>query len=542
MIVYYDDYYLEALFDGVNWVNFTDDVVSDINCEYGIPGTGMLDRVATPGVLSFSLNNTESNSAGLVGFYSPNHPNCRAGFTIGLQVRLTLVFDTMAVQKWTGRIPKDCIKVGTGIYGQRFTGVTVKDWMEQAANAEIQGIAFAENKTMAQGVPLVLAEIDIQPPGTPEYFICQDEFNTLFDMVRSNTTAMAEFAKMAFSELGYIYLDRNGLKIEGRFTRNDEKKSYAFIPKHTLESNYLGTEDGNYLTTEDGRPLVLNQKHTAEFLNSQRALEPSFGKYIYNRVKFTAYPRRVDAAATAVLFNLEKPIKIGASETVVLQGKYKDPNNAASQVSGIDMVTPLVGGTHYGMFVNEDGSGTDLTANLSITPTFGTGGFRYVIENTVATEGWITMLTAVGKGVYVYNAVDYLVEDAASILKNDLQPLTVDMKCQDDPIVANAFAELTLEKYADPFTAIEDASYVANRSYLLAAAFLYVEPGMRVKQQETVAGILNDFFVHRVKFVIKRGGLVHFSWMVKAASLDSYAFMKWDTQGKWDDPAYTWFY
>jgi hypothetical protein len=69
--VYYTDYSVEAKFDGTNWTRINSDIVSTIALEYGIQGANSLVRVADPGKLEFELNNTETNSAGLVGYYSP---------------------------------------------------------------------------------------------------------------------------------------------------------------------------------------------------------------------------------------------------------------------------------------------------------------------------------------------------------------------------------------------------------------------------------------------------------------------------------------
>ena len=70
--------------DGV-YTDVSADVLSDLTATYGISGGGPTDRVASTGSMQFQLNNSASNSAGLVGYYSLGHANARSGFDL-LQV------------------------------------------------------------------------------------------------------------------------------------------------------------------------------------------------------------------------------------------------------------------------------------------------------------------------------------------------------------------------------------------------------------------------------------------------------------------------
>lgn len=524
----FDDYAVEALLDGVNWEEITRDIITPIECGYGLSGNGVTDRVAGPGALKFGLNNTSTNSAGLVGYYSPGHPNCRTGFSIGLQVRLRIQFDSIWRVKWVGMIPADGIQVGTGIYARTVTQVTAKDWFEQTSIHELSGLAFTTAKTMAETVPLIIANMPIEPPGVETYYACDSTFPYVFDTTRLRTTALAEFAKLALSEMGYIYQTREGLVVEGRFTRTDTTNMVVDIPAHSDDCDTLQFEDGDYLQLAETsmgseEPLLLDDTYLAEFDNSQRDMEVSYGKNLYNRVTFTAYPRKVDALATTVLFNLESPISLEAGTSAVVKGRYRDPSNKASKVSGRDMVTPAAG-SHFAMYENEDGTGTNLTANMTCTAVFGTGDFEYTIANTGTTDGYVTLLTAVGRGVYIYDPIDYLVEDSASQAVTGLNPVSVEMKYQSDPVVAAGFANITLSQYSNPSYTIEKASFIANRSTKMLAAALFIEPGNKVRIIEDVSGVEGEYFVQNVDLNIQVGGLVRFAWMLKEGSLDSYGF------------------
>lgn len=536
---------LEAKFDGVNWTNFIRDTAGDINCEYAIPGNGPMDRMGQPGVLTFSLRNSKANSAGLEGYYTPGHPNCRSGFAAGLEVRVAFTLDGLSVQKWTGIIPADGIQSPTTIAGN-LTRVTVKDWFFHAGNHLMSGFPFAQDKTLMEAVPLILANMDLQPPGTPDYATGESTFAYVGDTITSQTTALAELAKLVQSELGYCYLTRFGLRVEGRLTRNDELVNPNEYPVARSLCDLLANEDDDFICNENGDYILLSDAKTAYFQNNDVGMVVSYGRNYYNSVDFECSPRRIDSSATTELFNLNSPMEIEAGETVVIKGKYKDPTGVAKKVSGIDMVDP-VGGTHYTGNTAKDGTGSNITSDIDVVAVFGTGDFKYTITNNNASDGWITMCKAVGKGVYTDEPVSYHVEDTAAIAKHGIYPLTVQMKCQDDPYVVARYANISLYQYGQLKNAVDQVSYVANTEEDLLYAFLYLEPGMLIRLKKDSLAIDQNYFIQGVKFTLSPGKIVKFTWYVRDAGLDVFRYAKWtldDTPvagyGAWDDSEYGW--
>jgi hypothetical protein len=245
-------------------------------------------------------------------------------------------------------------------------------------------------------------------------------------------------------------------------------------------------------------------------------------------------------------------IDAGASD-VVISGGYSDPTGIAKQVSGINMVTP-VATTHYLMFANEDGTGTNLTANLTVSTidpvtsesTLGTGDFKVFISNSGA-AGYITMFKLLGKGVYTNIPVEYYEEYAADIEAYEPSPLVCDMKYQADPLVASRWAQISLFQTKTFRTSIDDYHIKASIDEIYLYAFLYIEPGMRVRIKEDVTGLYSDFFVQGVKFDIGLDHSLEFSWVLRAVGLDTFNFTKWTTDttpvvgsGGWNDPIYGW--
>ncbi|MEM5768498.1 MAG: hypothetical protein AAGU32_09470, partial [Bacillota bacterium] len=105
---------------------------------------------------------------------------------------------------------------------------------------------------------------------------------------------------------------------------------------------------------------------------------------------------------------LNKPIKLDAGEKrenmrvsyVVADGfKRISAQNAALTSSAMNSA--------------EDGSGTNLTADLTITGTYGSGDALLTLENTGDTDGFVTTLEISGDPIYIGDTVSQVVEIAS---------------------------------------------------------------------------------------------------------------------------------
>lgn len=481
-----------------SWVDLTPDkrISPAPRWSRGSMGNGLLDRVGDPGYLVFMLDNSEKNSVSTLGYYSPGHANALAGWTTGLPVRLKFVYDGETFYKFYGRITPDGIRVFPGEKLDRVVQVTVGDFMAQASNHELRLLALLENKKIEQTVPYILANMPIQPLAT-EYGTGIYEFPTVFDTLKTATTATAEFQKLANSELGYIRIvgDRTGgetLRVQGL---QDTWIPNLDIPKSKSESGFLLKEDGGYLLLETGGKIILNQVQEASFDGSDLGdrTELGYGKTLCNRVTVTTYPRRVDAAATTVLFTLQGEITIAAGATKSdYFCRYRDPSGGASYVNGRDMVTP-VEGTDY--TAGSTSGGTDKNAKLTVTADYGTEGVSYTLTNTDTATIYVTKLQARGKGIYIYDAVRVVYEDTASQAIHGIYSLNIDMRYQDDPTVGEYFANQALARGKRPADSVERLHLLANRNSKNMYGFLCLEPGTRLSFSEGVSGISGDFFV-----------------------------------------------
>ena len=87
------------------WHDLTDDLVMEpLRWSRGLFGAGPLDLLARPGSLTWALDNTDDNGAGIPYLYSPGHANCLTGFRHGAIVRLKLSDGTNTRYVFRGRI------------------------------------------------------------------------------------------------------------------------------------------------------------------------------------------------------------------------------------------------------------------------------------------------------------------------------------------------------------------------------------------------------------------------------------------------------
>jgi len=527
---------VEALLDGATWTNLTADVIGEITYSYGIKGSGPLDRVGDVGEMTFTLNNSEVNSARLEGYYTPGGRYCRSGFRAGLKVRLRITYEGMTRTKFYGTVPPDGISVMPGRLSKRSVSVTVRDWMEAAAAWEMVLPELATEKTAPEVVALILANMNVQPLDT-DYRTGYYTFSRAFDTVKSKTRALSELAKVALNELGYIYLTRrNGdevLRVEGYYTRNDERSELTKVRLPRSVSGFLKKSGGGYLLKEDGGKIVLSQVTTAVMDNSMAEMEAPYGKTLYNQVKATVYPRRVDATAVKI-YSLGSYITI-SSVPYEITVKLTDPEAKARQIAVLE-VEPLVPVTGYYAWVHySDTYEVDITDYITIEMTVGASEIKVTIDYPAF---WMPFrlyrLNIYGKGIYLDDAVDYQVEDAASIAENGASMLALDMKYHVDPNDVDVQMDKILYSYSTPRILPEKVTFFANRSAQMMNVFMGIEPGDRVRIIEDVSDTNEDFFVQGVEGTIKPGGLIRFGWYIRKASLDVLDYAVWGDDS-WGD-------
>ena len=297
---------IEIQFTTDVWTDVTNDVIIKdlVRGNSGFIGNAPRDRVARTGRMTFSLDNSTNNSAGLSGYYSPGHENVREGFATGIPVRYRPSYDSYTKTKFYGRIPKDGIKVDPGVRGRRRTKITVLDYMNQLATHEVKLIAYTTNKRSDEIMPLITGNMPLEPLAT-DYDIGVETFVSVFDTVGERTSALSEVNKIALSEWGYCYLTHDSdndeiLRFENQNARDEGE--LAGIPDASVDAGFLLMESGDYILQENDDKIIVEVAESVDFF-IDTAVNPdiSYGKNLANYITITSYPRKFDTSSNSTL-------------------------------------------------------------------------------------------------------------------------------------------------------------------------------------------------------------------------------------------------
>lgn len=298
------DIRLEIEFSADVWTDVIDDVRTNVPIQYsgGIKSFLPTDRTADPGSLTFWLDNSEQNSAGLLGYYTYGHPNCRAGFALGVGVRLAVDYGGTTYYKGRGTLKGARPEAGTK--GARFVECVVVDFIMAMEQHKVSGLSVVQNERSDVFFQRVVDNMPIAPPAT-SYGTGIETFAVTGDDIKDERqTALSVAQKIALSEFGYVF------------------------------------DNGGTLTFQSRHARVIDQTVRATINNTMRELRVELSDdNVYNRVLAVATPREVgDTPET--LFSLQRVEEIGAGASVQLQARYTDPNNRDVRLSGLSIEDP----------------------------------------------------------------------------------------------------------------------------------------------------------------------------------------------------------
>jgi len=468
------------------WSPLTPDVRTDppATFDLGIPGTGPLDFAAGTGRASWTMDNSTSNSEGTLGLYSPQHADHRDAWALGIGIRYSYRDDADAepIEKFHGRLKYASAEPGR--YGKRHVLCSAVDWMDEAASTKVN-IPIQVGKRTDEVLTTVKDAVRRQPLG-----VAFDVADSTFPYVigDGDSTAMTFIQRLCQSELGYCVMRRGVLTFYKRTSR------LAPLP-------------------------------VATFAGTMRWLDaPVDAAKVKNRARVTVHPKRVDAAATTVLFAKpdESNPAIDVAQTITITGRYTDPAQLAARVGGMDMVTPAAT-TDYLMNAQEDGLGADLTANCAVVAVYGANQVEYSITNNDAVVGYLIKLQARGRGVYDYDPIDAIALDQASIDAVGEGIIALDMVYQSDLSIAGPVADYLVATWVAEGASEANVEYIPKTAAALSEA-MGIEPGDAIVASESVTGVNNAFWVQHVSAEISGNGpgFTSFQWALQRTLVAAY--------------------
>lgn len=443
------------------WTEITGETLatSQFTFRRGMTGGGPHDRVAPTGTCVFTLKNgpTGDNTSRPNGYYSFASTSCRAGWTFGTPIRVVYTLSGADYFLWTGKLKS--AKPTPGRFATRQVDCLAVDCINDLAETDVRAIVPQVNQTENALIAAIIAALPsaAQPTGVT-YDASLDTYPYALDNASNGAKALQLLSDVIVSMQGYAYPLGNGLlKIENRQARPMRSSAYAFGDADLDECDVPADTSG-----------------------------------LYNLVRVTTHPRRVDPTAATVLFGLTTAQLVHAGETITIWGDYSDPSNTQQLIGGTAQVTPLVSGTDYAANSSASGGGSDQTGHMSITVEAFAASVKFTVTNTGVVDAYLVdaagvpLLQIRGKGVYDDAPVTY---EASSVQSYGEHLLEIDLPYQADGSIAQYGADILESQYSaldDKVTAI---GFAATPTPALLTQAITREIGDIVTVTETMTGL-----------------------------------------------------
>ena len=464
------------------WVDITEDVLCHdytTVASRGIQGNDVTNRVAAPGALTTTLDNGESNSAGLAGYYSLYHANKRANFGRETRIRLKFVVNGNSYYKWHGWIRG--LDPLPGRYGQRTSYLSAFDYMQKLAEHKITGIAVQEDKRSDQLFQTVINNVPTAPLNTS---VEVDVFTTplaLHSEQDERSTAMNIIQKICQTFMCYAFIRGNATDGETLVFQREFSRITS-TPGATLDNTM------SELNTND---------------------DPDREK---NKIIGSIFLSRVDEGADTLLAELTEDYPIDAGDSKVIELRYRDPQGGANRISGKNIVTDLVPDEHYRMSAFADTELNDMNAMLGITFTPGGNKVSVEVTNNGGVRGFINLIKVYGDGIYLYDPVDISVEtgDGDKVLVYDFYYLSDHYRARD-------YLTVILRRKSNGDISVDSVSFLADANLTLMGYAMDLDIGDRVLLQEYMTGLNAEFTINHVTYTLNTNGTLRVEWIPEFA-------------------------
>lgn len=462
---------------------------------YGDP----LDRVADGGTIKFVLNNSQSNSAGLVGYYSPDHSNKRTHYGLGTLVRVGIEKD--AVVEWLAQGRIISIDPEPGLLGNKRVDVTAGDWLELASRTPMPRIPVQESVADDQVLQIIVDALGPDAPADTDLEAGAYTYAyALTDVDDEVTPVMTVLQRLAQCGLGRIFITG-------------------------------GSTGGEILKYVDLYSLLAIGEPVASFVNQFTNAEASRRAYKrIKRVTATSYPlNKVD---DVTIYSLPAEISISPGETIELTGFYRDPAASSSlSIPAINVVEP-VEDTGF-KFSSTSGSGNNMNADLEIVSfAVGARSFKARLKNTAGTTGYLWQFDVNGDALLPYDSLPVTSVDN-TIPEKDAVSLNYDLPYHNNFYTTKEISSALLDWYSIEATSMPYIEFVPSASEDDFQKLLACKPGELISVTETVTGISYLMIVLGREINIWNGGayITERLYITPAQQVESGLFFTLDVEG-----------
>ena len=477
---------------GGGWTDLSadEDVLANIEVQYGIRGGGPLDRIASVGTMTWAMKNAATrNSGGVDGYYTPGHADVRSGWDIGIAIRLAITYGGTTYYKFRGTLVS--AEPDSALYGPRRVRCLANDWIDDAAICLVKDTAVQLNKRSDELITTVVTQCVGRQPTSSSYEVGQSTFAFAMDNLRDEKTpALRALSDIVLAEAGYLYMKGD-----------------------TTAGGKLKYEDRHF------RPLASSVATFNETMFNIMAIRSRDD--IINHVIAMVHPRKVDAAATTVLYELtptETVPSLVPGETIILTVFFREATGRFVRVGGDSIVTPVASTDYIGNSA-ADGSGSDLTASLGLVfaSTSNAASLAFTNNHASATV-YITTLQVRGKAVQDRFEIGVEAANEASETAVGERDLMYDMIFEDRSAIAKGMADWIVNQYSTLRMVINEMVLKGNHTDALMTQVLAREPGDKITLTGSLIGISAvAYFINGVRLSIRPGKLIDCSWVLAPA-------------------------
>lgn len=388
------------------------------------------------------------------------------------------------------------IRPTSGLFENPITEVEAHDFMGFLSSQEAGILTVENDKRADEALTTLISNFVVQPNNT-DFDVGEETFTAIFVGDKPETSMASLFQKLAQNEMGRIYLQGDGtLRFENRHTR-PENRTIAFTLAGIMTELDVSYE------------------------------QPSIFNFITTRV----LPRKVDTAATTLVWDLTGAPEIKAGETLIFVCPYTDPNTG-DKIDAIEINDPPV--TEFGSV--QDFTSDDMADFLTIVMNIGANSTEVRLTNTHQFQtGYLNDLQVKGKGIYTYDAILSQAIDDESISVRGPRKKLVKLDLLTDPTKGRNYAYYILGKISKPHLKSGIIMFLANQTSTLAEAVLDLEISDRFTASETVTGVNRDFYINRLRYRLIDGMV----WVSILPAPESFGMFIWDAS-HWDSEDAHW--
>ncbi len=443
----------------------------------GMGDNNPTSRTAAVGTAEFALDNSAQNSLSTLGGYSPDV----AVGLFGKRIRFLATSAGVDYPLWSGRIRS--LMPDAGKYGPRLVHATGHDAMGDLALFTVREVTPQISKTEPELIKTVLESLPSAVRARPISDATKETYPYALDNIGGDAgNGLSVLEGLVASAWGLCWPDvYNAVRYRNRMTQDAKTFTATFTDADIEDLVIFGSE---------------NRKYT--------------------RFRVTVHPRFVDTAATSVLCSGAGQFVPGNS-TVTLWLDYADPNQKHTLIGGTAQVTPLTTPAHYLANAAADGSGANLTANISIVTTAFAAAAKFVITNSAGTDAYMTLLQLLGKGIYDDGPVTHeFVTISPGFYDNTFE---LDMPYRANGIIPGTggsnLADMFDTAYETNITgeSIAEIAFNPQRSTTLMGYALTMDIGDIVRITETVSGLsAEDATIVGISHELVAGSIMKTRW------------------------------